>query len=141
MARPPLLCEEGNTLPDSDSFTPSKAASLHASLPQYFPSDDEALDFAGPFTDRAQFNVPVEFFGRIIFDKPVAAVNLDTFVGHPHGDFSGIKLGHRRLCRGRHALVLHPCSAMSEETRGINFGGHIGEFELDRLEIGDRPSE
>src|SRR5919201_1910646 len=90
-------------------------------LSQYFSRDDEALDFARPFTDRAQFNVAIEFFGRIIFDESVAAVNLDAFVGDPHGHFPGIELSHRRLRRGLNALVLHPCGAMSEETCGIYF--------------------
>ena len=63
-------------------------------LSQYFPGDHEALDFAGTFTDRAQFNVPVEFFGGIVFDKAVAAMDLDAFVGDADSHLPSIEFRH-----------------------------------------------
>src|SRR5262245_55379921 len=47
--------------------------------PQNFPRDHEPLDFARSFADRAEFNVPVEFFGRIFLDKSITSVDLDAF--------------------------------------------------------------
>ena len=71
----------------------------------------------------------------------VPAVDLNAFIGDPHGHFAGIQFRHRRL-RGRlHSLVLHPCRAMSQQARGVDLRCHVGEFELDRLKFGDRLSE
>ena len=81
---------------------------------QYFSRDHKPLNFARAFADRAEFNVSIEFFGRIILDEAVAAMDLNALVRDAHRNFAGVKLCHRRLRRRLHALVFHPCGAMRQ---------------------------
>lgn len=74
---------------------------------EQLPGDYQALDFAGTFADGAELYVTIKLFGGIIFDEAVAAMNLDSFIGAPYGDFAGVKLRHRRLLGGFHAGILH----------------------------------
>src|SRR5215467_5739223 len=108
---------------------------------QYLASDDQPLDFARAFTDRAEFNVPVEFFSRIFLDETVASMHLNAFVGDAYGDLSGVKLRHGRLCRRLDTPIFHPGRAMRQQARGIDLGGHVCKFELDRLKFRDRLPE
>jgi hypothetical protein len=39
------------------------------------------------------------------------------------------------------AGVLHRRGAMAEQARGVDLRGHVGEHELDGLEVGDRLAE
>jgi len=48
---------------------------------------DQALDFAGAFADGAEFYVAIELFGRVVFGKAVAAVDLDALAGDADGNF------------------------------------------------------
>src|SRR5579862_7964156 len=59
-------------------------------LLQQLPRDHQPLNLACAFADSAQLYVAVEFLRRIVFDKPVPAVNLYTFVRAPHRNFAGI---------------------------------------------------
>ena len=38
--------------------------------------NDEPLNLAGALSDRAQLYIPIEFLHRVIFDEPIAAVDL-----------------------------------------------------------------
>src|SRR5436309_1484823 len=110
-------------------------------LSQYFSCDDEPLNLAGAFTNRAEFNVPLVFFGRIFLNVAVAAVNLHALIRNTNRNFSGIKFSHRGLFGCLHALILHPCGAIGQKPRGIDFGCHVGKLELDGLEICNPSSE
>src|SRR5215813_4633336 len=86
------------------SFCDIKCQRIQRLGSQYLSRDDQSLDLARAFADRAEFNVPVEFFGRIFLDEAVAAVNLYTFVGDAHGDLTCVKLRHGGLGRRLDAL-------------------------------------
>lgn len=47
--------------------------------------NDEPLNLASAFTNRAQLYVAIELLDRIIFDESIAAVNLQGLIGHLHG--------------------------------------------------------
>src|SRR5712691_3458356 len=103
--------------------------------------DHHALDLAGAFADGAQLHVPVELFDRIILDEPVAAVNLHGLIGGTHRGLRGVQLGHGRFLVNVCAVVLHPGGAQREQTRGVDFSGHIGQLILHRLKFGNEAAE
>ena len=49
--------------------------------------DNDALDFAGPFPDLADFGVAHVALDRVILGVPVASVDLDGLDGRPHSHF------------------------------------------------------
>ena len=76
---------------------------------------------------------------------PTAAVDLHGLVRHPPGG-----LAADELHRGRHRVQLLairaapaglPADPVEHRLRGHELGRHVGEHELDRLEVDDRPSE
>src|SRR5947207_2269975 len=76
-------------------------------LSQYLSRNNEPLDFAGAFTDRAEFNVSIEFFGRIFLDVTVAAMNLHALVGDAHSNLSRVEFRHCSLRGRQHALIFY----------------------------------
>src|ERR1700722_17551261 len=63
-------------------------------LAQNLAGDDQALDFAGSLTYRAQLYVAVELLYRIVLDEAVAPVQLHRLIADLHRDFTGHQLGH-----------------------------------------------
>ena len=75
-------------------------------------------------------------------------MNLHRFVGHAHGHFSRVELGHAGLAGDARVVVARgdgavgePCGAIRQQARGFDFRGHIGELELDGLKFGDGLAE
>src|SRR5262249_4993328 len=103
--------------------------------------DDELLDLRRSLTDRAELDVAVELLHREVLDETVAAMDLDGALGDPHGDLRRevLRLG------GEAAMiltaVLGESGALGQEPRGVDRGRHLGEIELDRLELADRAAE
>src|SRR5262245_23030671 len=95
----------------------------------------QPLHFARPLADRAELGIAPVFFGRIIFGVAVPAVNLNRLFGYLDRDLRGVELGHRRLLSRLALVVFHPCGAQCEQSRGVDLHGHVGEFELDSLEV------
>ena len=54
------------------------------------------------------------------------------------GGLGGEQLGHSGLHVAALALVVGVGGLFDEETRGLDLGGHVGEFQLDRLMLADR---
>src|SRR5579864_2760758 len=73
---------------------PSAFASLRMTglVLQQLPRDHQPLNFARALTNRAQLHIAVKLLRRVIFDEPIPAVNLHTFVGAPHRDLAGVQL-------------------------------------------------
>ena len=65
-------------------------------------------------------------------------MDLDGLVDRAIRRLAGVELGDRSLLGKRAALILQPRSAVDECARGSQFNCHIGELELDRLELRDR---
>src|SRR5581483_2722719 len=117
------------------------AALVIDSALQQLPRDHQALDLAGAFADGAQLGVAIKLFDRIILDEAVSAVNLDSFIRHPHGDFGSIQLGHGGFLVDVRARILEPGRAQREQPRRFDVGGHIGQLVLNRLEFRDESPE
>ena len=79
--------------------------------------------------------------GRVLLHVAVASEDLDAFDRRPHRHVGGVILGHRRLLFEVEAVVLQPGGPQQHQLRRIEFGGHVGQLELDRLEGGDRLPE
>ena len=72
---------------------------------------------------------------------PRPPVDLDRGIGRPHGDGRCLELGHRRVPGERLSPVFEPGGLVDEEPRRLQLRDDVGEEELDRLEVGDRPAE
>ena len=48
---------------------------------QKLTGDDKPLNFTGSFTDGAELHITIEFFNGIVFDEPIAAMDLESLVG------------------------------------------------------------
>src|SRR5262249_11512892 len=89
----------------------------------------------------AKLGIAPVFFGRIVFGVAVPAVNLDRLFGDLDRDLRSEELGHRRfLCRLA-LIIFHPGRAHGEKARRVDLRGHVGELELDSLELEDRLTE
>ena len=103
--------------------------------------DDEALDFAGAFVDFGDAGVAVVALDGIFAGVAVAAVDLDGFVGDAGGHFAGEEFGDGGVHGEARAGVLLPSGFADEEAGGVDFGGHVGEHELNGLELRDGMAE
>src|SRR6266478_9057160 len=104
--------------------------------------NDQFLNFAGTFANGAELDVAVKFFGGIVLDEAVAAVNLHAFVGDADGDFTGKKLGHAGFAREASiVLISKPRGLINEQSRRFHLRGHIRQLELNSLEFADGLAE
>src|SRR6185437_15859826 len=116
---------------------------------QELAGNDHSLDFASAFADGAELYVAVILFGRVVLDEAVATMNLDGFIGHADGHFSGVELGHAGLtCDARlvartlgNCAIGEPRSAVRQQARGLYLRCHVRELELNGLKIGDGLAE
>src|SRR5262245_56436308 len=67
------------------STRPARGGDALTSGGQQLPCDHQPLHFARSLTDGDELHVAEEFFGGIILDESVAAVNLHAILGHAHG--------------------------------------------------------
>src|ERR1700687_4355143 len=68
-------------------------------------------------------------------------MDLNSLFTDPHAHFRSKQLRHRRLFGCCLPLVFHPGGAIHQQARGIDLRGHIGQLELNRLELTDWLSE
>ena len=97
--------------------------------------DDQALDFGGAFVDFGDAGVAVVALDRIFAGVAVAAVDLDGFVGDARGHFAGEEFGDGGVHAEARAGILLPGGFADEHAGGVEFGGHVGEHELNGLEL------
>src|SRR5690349_18555679 len=84
--------------------------------PKQLPSNDQTLNLARAFADRAEFHVAKVLLCRIVLHESVAAVDLHALFGRTDGDFTGIEFRDRRFERRPLNLsVFHPCSAIRQQ--------------------------
>src|SRR6185312_15027415 len=103
--------------------------------------DDEALDLARALVDARDADVARVALDRILARVAVAAVHLDGGVAGAPRRLRRVQLRHRRLARERLAVLLEPRRAHRQQARRLELGGGVGEAELDRLKVGERPAE
>src|SRR6202022_4779665 len=100
-----------------------------------------ALNFAGTFVDFGDSSVAVGALDGIFTAVAVSAMDLDGFVRDAGGHFAGEKFGDGGVHAEARASILLPRGFADEQAGGVDFGGHIGEHELDGLKLGDRMTE
>src|SRR5580698_5862456 len=99
--------------------------------------DDHALNLAGTFSDGAELHVAIELFYWIVFDEAVAAEELNGLVADFYSYFAGEEFGHGGFARGAAVRIFEHGGALGEQARGVELSGHVGQFPLDALELGD----
>src|SRR5271166_5982965 len=112
-----------------------------SSILQDLPRDDQPLNLAGSLANGAQLHITIELLGGIVLDEPVAAVNLNSFVGTLHCDLARVQLRHRGFKGGFHSRVFHCSSAIRKQAGGIDLSRQIGKFERNALKIAYRLPE
>ena len=99
------------------------------------------MDLGCSFSDRAKFCVSIEFLHWKILGVTVAPVYLEGLIGHFHPNFRGVHFGHGADLYDLFSFILHACRFVQHELRGLNFGGHVRQFECNSLEFAYRPSK
>src|SRR5262249_33040411 len=111
-------------------------------LSEQLARNDESLDFASALADRAEFDVAIELFSRIVLDKTVAPMDLHAFVGHADGDFAGKEFGHAGFPRETSAVLIgEPCGLIDDQPCCFDLRRHISQLELNGLEFADGLAE
>src|ERR1700688_1121310 len=111
-------------------------------LAEELAGNDQLLNFAGALADGTELDVAVILFGGVVLDEAVAAMDLHAFVGDAGRGFAGEELGHAGFAREADIFLIgKPRSLINEQARGLHFRGHVGELELDGLELTDGLAE
>src|SRR5688572_31693480 len=105
------------------------------------PRDDHALHLVRALADLEDLLVPEEARDRGLLHEPVATVDLQPGVRGSVGEQSRVELRHRRFARERPPLILQPRRLVDERAARLDLGCHVGERELDGLELRDRLAE
>src|SRR5437660_8120926 len=97
--------------------------------------DNESLDFAGAFVNFGDAGVAVVALDRILAAVAIATMDLDGFVRYARGHFAGEEFCDGGIHAETSAGILLPGRLSNEQTRRVNFRGHVREHELDGLEL------
>ena len=103
--------------------------------------DHEALDLGGAFADFGQADVAIVALDVGLGDVAEAAVDLDGFVAAFLAHFGGEELGHGGFFGEGLIVVLEPGGLIDQQAGGIQLCRHVGQLELDGLEVGDGLAE
>src|SRR5665213_645737 len=104
--------------------------------------DDDAHDLVGAFEYLVHAQIAQIALDRIFLDVAVAAVQLQRLVDDLETGVGGEALGHGALGSGFGIVALKRTGgAMHHEPRRVELGRHVGEAELERLELGERLAE
>src|SRR5207253_7057769 len=103
--------------------------------------DDQPLNLARALVDLHDTRVAVITLDRVLLDIAVAAVHLNGLMRHPTRGLGGVELRHGRRTRERLAAVALPRRALDQEPRHLAAALHLGQLELDRLNLGQGAAE
>src|SRR5450759_3162797 len=103
--------------------------------------DDGPEDVVGALPDRHQGRIPIETFDLILRRIAVTAVDPHRLERRSDADLVGVELCHTRLEVGPPAGVERGGGPPGEQARRLDFGRHVRELQLDRLELRDGPAE
>src|ERR1700688_2864022 len=99
--------------------------------------DHHLLDLAGALVDLGDTGVAEVALDVVLARVAVAAVDLQRLVGDPLRHLGREELGLRGLERVALPLVPGPGRLPGQQARGVELGRHVGEIELDGLEVGE----
>src|SRR4051812_5401770 len=103
--------------------------------------DDDALDFTRSLVDFGDSGVAIVSLHPELGRVPVTPVDLNRFVGDARRGLGCEQLGLGAFERMANVVVLHRCRAQGQQARGIELHGHVGQHELNGLQVGDGPAE
>src|SRR3954471_13565268 len=104
--------------------------------------DHDPLDLVRALVDLGDLRVAHHPLHRVLVDVAVAAEHLDRLDRHRHRGVRGEELRHRRpLAEAAIAAVRHRARLVQQLAGGGRPGLHLGELELDALEVVDRGAE
>src|ERR1051325_2328105 len=99
--------------------------------------DLHAQDLARTLADLHELHVPVHAHHGHVAAVADAAVDLDGLVGHPVAHLAREQLGHGGFLRVLASRVAQHGGMVDEVARGLDLRAHVGDQELDALEVGD----
>ena len=108
---------------------------------QQLAPDHQALDLGRALVDLGRLGVAHQPLDRVVAHEAVAPEHLHRLRGDPHRRLGAAQLGHRRPARRPLPGVLAARRLVQEGPRRGEPRGHVGQLELDRLEVLDRPAE
>src|SRR4051812_34910793 len=111
-------------------------------LAPHRPGDDDPLDLVRALVDLGDLRVAHHPLHRVLVDVAVAAEHLDRLDRHGHRGVRGEQLRHRRpLAQAALAAVGDRARLVEQLAGGGGARLHVGELELDALEVVDRRAE
>src|SRR5215218_1321982 len=99
--------------------------------------DHHLLDLAGPLVDLEDARVAEEALDVVLLGVAIAAVDLESLVGDPLRHLGGEELGLRRFEGEALLVLLRPGGLPGHQASGVDLGRHVGQVELDGLELGE----
>ncbi|VTR67496.1 hypothetical protein DESC_610079 [Desulfosarcina cetonica] len=103
--------------------------------------DGVLLDLTGTLVQFGDLGIPGEALHLVLLHVAVAAQKLDGFVTHLHRGPGGGHLGHAGQFGVDVALIEIPGRLVGEQTGHFDLGGHVGQFVLVHLKLGDLAAE
>ena len=103
--------------------------------------DHHPLDLVGALEDLGHLGVAEEPLDGVLARVAVAAEHLHGVGRHPHRGVGGGQLGDAGLAGERPAGVLEPRRVEVRRPGPLHLGRHVGEQELQPLELADRLAE
>src|SRR5688572_14819641 len=98
--------------------------------------DHHLLDLACPFVDLEDARVAEVALNVVLLGVAIAAVDLERLVGDPLRHLGGEELGLSRFEGEALLVLLGPGGLPGHQAPGVDLGRHVGQVELDGLELG-----
>src|SRR5258705_7583026 len=93
------------------------------------------------FGDANTAHLAVPPFERQLTHQSQSAVHLNRTVDDPARHFGAVNLGHIRKLANVFAAVVAPGALVNHQTARMQLHRRVGDHELNRLTIGERPPE
>src|SRR5699024_7258004 len=120
----------------------SRACAVRGVLLQQLAGHDHALDLVGARVDLRNLGIAHPALQREVLDVPGTTQQLDGVGGDLHGRVGGVALGGGAVERQIVVVTLGLGSGhVHHLAGGLQLHGHVGEHELDTLEVGDGLTE
>src|SRR6185437_11284880 len=141
MARRRMRRRPARTCAGRNSTCSDRGGLLDTSRQQRFARDDETLDLRGALVQLHDLGIAEQLLHGVLLDEAVAAVDLDGVGGDLHRRIGSEALGVRGDERVALTAVQQVRRLPGEQAGSFDFGGHVGDHELDRLVHRDRHAE
>src|SRR5258707_1010320 len=137
----PFARNSPHNMSASISFATIASSTSAIGLQPQILGDDHALHLVRAFADLEDLLVAVEARDGELLHEAVATVDLERGVDDAIRQQPGVELRLGRREREVLALILEPCGLVDELAARVDLRRHVGELELDRLELRDQLAE